>query len=309
MGKKDTITKNYMKENRVFADAFNYLLYNGQQMIQPEKLREIDTTEMAILQGGDQKHQDSETVQKYRDILKKTVVKEDGVENQTDIHYAMPVRNMIYDALQYGKQVSDIAAENRKTGKKRSGGEYLSGFYKEDKLTPVITLVIHFGTELWDGPESLHEMLRVNDKKILNYIPDYRIHLIDPARLTKEQLELFQTSLREVLGCIKYAKDKERLKEYITENTRMYMENAAAQVIKVITNTPITISEEEEIDMCQAVDEMIEDGIEEGRMEGFIKAYAGLIKDGLLSVKEAASRMHMTEEKFVKEMEKVDKRS
>ena len=65
--------------------------------------------------------------------------------------------------------------------------------------------------------------------------------------------------------------------------------------------------------MCQAVDEMIEDGREEGRvegrMEGFIKAYTGLIKDGLLSVKEAASRMHMTEEKFVEEMEKVDKRS
>ena len=52
--------------------------------------------------------------------------------------------------------------------------------------------------------------------------------------------------------------------------------------------------------MCQAVDEMIEDGREEGRMEGFIKAY---------SVKEAASRMHMTEEKFVEEMEKVDKSS
>ena len=56
--------------------------------------------------------------------------------------------------------------------------------------------------------------------------------------------------------------------------------------------------------MCQAVDEMIEDGRAEGRMEGFIKAYVGLIKDGLLSVKEAALRMHMTEEKFVEEMEK-----
>lgn len=89
----------------------------------------------------------------------------------------------------------------------------------------------------------------------------------------------------------------------------MYMENAAAQVIKAITNTPITISEEEEIDMCQAVDEMIEDGRAEGRMEGFIKAYAGLIKDGLLSVKEAALRMHMTEEKFVEEMEKVNEKS
>lgn len=26
-----------------------------------------------------------------------------GVEAQTDIHYAMPVRNVIYDALQYGR--------------------------------------------------------------------------------------------------------------------------------------------------------------------------------------------------------------
>ena len=317
MGKTDIVTKNYMRGSDIFADAFNFLIYNGEARIQSQSLQERDATELAVLFSNDSVKNETEVQQKYRDVLKRAVIMQNkeatylllGIENQTDIHYAMPVRNLIYDALQYGKQVSDITAENRKTGKKRSGGEYLSGFYKEDKLTPVITLVIHFGTELWDGPESLHEMLRVNDKKILNYIPDYRIHLIDPARLTKEQLELFQTSLREVLGCIKYAKDKERLKEYITENTRMYMENAAAQVIKAITNTPITISEEEEIDMCQAVDEMIEDGREEGRMEGFIKAYAGLIKDGLLSVKEAASRMHMTEEKFVEEMEKADKSS
>ena len=44
-----------------------------------------------------------------------------------------------------------------------------------------------------------------------------------------------------------------------------------------------------------AVDEMIEDGRAEGELFGFIKAYTGLIKDGLLSVKEAALRMHMTE--------------
>ena len=37
-----------------------------------------------------------------------------GIENQTDIHYVMPVRNMIYDALQYGKQVADTAANHRK---------------------------------------------------------------------------------------------------------------------------------------------------------------------------------------------------
>ncbi len=58
---------------------------------------------------------------KYRDVLKSAIIKQDdeaaylllGIENQTDIHYAMPVRNIIYDALQYGKQVADIAAKHR----------------------------------------------------------------------------------------------------------------------------------------------------------------------------------------------------
>ena len=29
MGMADAVTKQYMKENTVFADAFNFLLYNG----------------------------------------------------------------------------------------------------------------------------------------------------------------------------------------------------------------------------------------------------------------------------------------
>ena len=29
MGLADTVTKAYMKENTVFADAFNYLIYGG----------------------------------------------------------------------------------------------------------------------------------------------------------------------------------------------------------------------------------------------------------------------------------------
>ena len=51
----------------------------------------------------------------------------------------MPVRNIIYDALQYGKQVADIAAKHRASdgdSKGHSRGEYLSGFYKEDIPLP-----------------------------------------------------------------------------------------------------------------------------------------------------------------------------
>ena len=126
MSKKDTVTKAFMRENTVFADAFNYLIFNGKKVIQPERLQELDTTELVqlIAKGKNNKN---ESVQKYRDILKAAVIMEDenadylllGIENQTEIHYAMPVRNMIYDALQYGNQVAAIAAQNVKEKKRK----------------------------------------------------------------------------------------------------------------------------------------------------------------------------------------------
>lgn len=111
---------------------------------------------------------------------------------------------MIYDALQYGKQVADTAANHRKNDKsfrKCTSGEYLSGFYKEDVLKPVVTLVIHFGADEWDAPLSLHEMMGTQNEKLMHYVQDYQIHLIDPAKLTEEDLKKFTSSLREVSLC------------------------------------------------------------------------------------------------------------
>lgn len=49
MSKKDTVTKAFMRKNAVFADAFNYRIFNGKKVIQPERLRELDTTELVQL--------------------------------------------------------------------------------------------------------------------------------------------------------------------------------------------------------------------------------------------------------------------
>ena len=301
MGAADTVTKAYMRENAIFADAFNYMIYGGRRVIDPNSLKELDTTEIALPFGDDKT---DEAVQKYRDILKSAVIKEDkdaayvllGIENQTDIHYAMPVRNLIYDALQYGKQVSDVSAKHRKeSGNGHNRGEYLSGFYKEDRLTPVITLVVHFGADAWDGPLSLHEMMSVDKPEIMQMVPDYRIRLIDPARMKPEDLMKFETSLREVMGYIKYSKDKEGMKTYMAGNSRTMLERTAAQVIKAITNTPIEIPEGlEEVNVCEAIEEMMKDSKAEGKLD----AFAGLVKDGLLSVKDAAARLNMTEAEF-----------
>ena len=69
----------------------------------------------------------------------------------------MPVKNMVYDALQYAKQVSIAAASHKRSGDYRGadGDEYLSGFMKQDRLLPVVTLVVCF-----NGPSSnIHRML------------------------------------------------------------------------------------------------------------------------------------------------------
>ena len=43
MRQADTLTKEYLSNNEIFADVFNYLIYDGQQRILPENLIERDT--------------------------------------------------------------------------------------------------------------------------------------------------------------------------------------------------------------------------------------------------------------------------
>lgn len=132
MGKLDDSTKVYLQDNYVFADVCNFFLFDGKPVIDPNQLHEMDTTAVSIIPYTNRKNQGkADSVQKYRDVLKSVVVKQDseaayvlmGIENQSDIHYAMPVRNMVYDAMQYEKQVSkkyqSIVPDRNKKRKKR----------------------------------------------------------------------------------------------------------------------------------------------------------------------------------------------
>lgn len=298
MSSTDVVTKKYMQINRIFADAFNYLLYDGRAVIDPDGLRELDSTELAALFSDTgtvsstyrKNAANIETVQKYRDVLKSAVIKQDdmasyvilGIENQTKVNYAIAVKNIIYDALQYGRQVQKIAEAHRKNSagfRGRSSAEFLSGFCKDDYLRPVITLVIHFGADEWDGPLSLHDMIKFDDPTLIKFVPDYPVHLIDPAQLSDDELLKFSTSLREVLQYIKYSKDKEKLVEITSDNPRMFLEMSAAQVIGTVTDTPFNVYEEDgEVNMCQAIRELMEDARAEGRAE-MCQGIAELMED------------------------------
>ncbi|MBR1670748.1 MAG: hypothetical protein IJ695_08625 [Butyrivibrio sp.] len=67
MGKKDTISKDYLDQNIIFADAFNYYCYGREKVIKPEDLMELDPTELAVIR---KKMNRLITNKKMRDILR-----------------------------------------------------------------------------------------------------------------------------------------------------------------------------------------------------------------------------------------------
>ena len=57
-----------------------------------------------------------------------------GAENQAEIHYAMPVKSNLYDALEYAGQVEEAAKSHRKEMKrKKEEGEASA---EEGRKTP-----------------------------------------------------------------------------------------------------------------------------------------------------------------------------
>ena len=270
MGNIDKLTTKFMNHNDVFADAFNFFIYNGEKIIDASTLKPMDSHILLDIFDWDKPKQSYKTVQKYRDVFKQAVIKYNdeaayvllGVENQTDIHYAMPVRNMIYDALSYAEQVSARGYYNKKNKTAKDGVEFLSGFLKTDKLIPVITLVVYFGVEKWDGPISLHEMLDTNNDVVLKYIQDYRINLIEPSGIKEEELELFTSDLKEVLTFIKFSKDSEKIKEHYMDRGKVMIDNDAIRVIETVTNIKVPKKKgRKKTDMCEAINKLIEEEV------------------------------------------------
>ena len=317
LGTKDSKAKEYLSDNTRFSEICNYVLFDGEKVIKPENLKECDTTEVLSVFGIDRKQI---VKQKWRDLLKSVSVKHTGqmyviligAEAQTDIHYAMPVKTMIYDALNYGEQVNEAKKSHRKNKDYRSSDEFLSGFTLDDKLTPVITITLYLGTTQWDGPRSLAEMMPQMDERILPFINDYRINLLNPLEIT--DFSKFETGLRPLFELLKNASDEEKLNDLITNDetfTRVDVETVAA--INLFVGTDIKYDEKEEVvNMCKAWDDHKKRGIQEGMQRGMqqgmqqgrlFEIYLS-VQEGDYSAKRGAEKAEMSLDEFEKAMSK-----
>ena len=206
MGKSNAAVKNWISVKERFADFYNGTVFDGRQVVRAEELQEISGESDLILRDKDGK---AEELHRYRDVIMRWKGKMDLVilacENQEKVHYAMPVRNMIYDGLAYIQQMKEVW-EGHGEGRKPTEDEFLSRFLKDDKVKPIVTLVFYYGEKEWDGSRSLYEMMdfggeEEEQKNLKTFIPNYPINLVDVGRLGR--LDGFQTDLQVVFGMIK----------------------------------------------------------------------------------------------------------
>ena len=227
MGKKDIITKNYIRRPEIFADIFNYRLYGGKDRIQPDQLKEMDIAESLVTnqKGNGGRFGKAVTVEKYRDIKK---------------------------------------------------------IFKEDKIIPVITVVLYFGEKPWDGPRSLKDMMGWKGEEAASSIQDYKMNLLIPSEMKDAEIETLQSSLREVFYFLKYAGDWKKLEKILDKNERFRsLEKEAAVVISTLTNTEIKIKEsEEKQDMCEAIEQMKQESMEMGLEKAESKIIINMYRKG-----------------------------
>ena len=330
MANKEILTKEYMQLKDVFADVFNFFLFDGKEVIQPQQLREKNTDIFDIRRLPSAKKQ---PVQQFRDLLCLLSMTDDthsylllGIENQTQVQYALPIRGMLYDALQYRDQIKLItkqrrlerqqaaAQENHVTPAEQpwsdvpnvsanTSAEFLSGFQKEDRLHPVITVVIYFCTDPWYGPRSVHDMLSEISPELLEFIPNYKLHLIEPAALSCEQLQKFQSNLREILLCIKYANDKERLDTIIQDPRFGAVQYEAAAILNEFADLKLDLTDNHKggtINMLPGFEQLREDYKRQGQALGSFETQLTCVKSLManlnLDIEAAMKALDISEE-------------
>ncbi len=200
-------------------------------------------------------------------------------ETQQHVHYAMPVRSMVYEALEYVRQVQELEKQHLAKGEKLRSDEFLSGLTKDDRLKPVVSVVLYLGDD-WDGCKSLYEMLEIDETdektgQILPYLPRNQLKLISANDI--KHPEFFRTSLQHIFSMLKYRQTKDELYEYIQRNRaaleRMdHVEIMAAFILlgeqKRVEELFRSKAEREEIGMCKAIDDLIHDGEMRGEKRG-----------------------------------------
>ena len=269
---KDVSLKTFWRDNEHFADLFNATVFNGKQVLKPNKLTEMDTNVSATIQSKSY----NESITRNRDVVKKM---SDGVEFnilgleiQDKTHYAMPLRTMTYDALGYIKEYNDIKKHHKLNKDSFSSHEeFLSGINKSDRFHHIITLVLYYGESLWDGPTCLSDMMFSMPDNIKAYFSDYKLNLIQI--LDSDKYTFYNEDVRDVFNIIRniYNDDFDSIyREYESRNVDIDVMELICNITSVPKLMDLCTDTEQggTVNMCEAMKRFQAECESKGMKEG-----------------------------------------
>ena len=269
---KDVSLKTFWRDNEHFADLFNATVFNGKQVLKPDKLTEMDTDVSATIHSKSY----NESITRNRDVVKKM---SDGVEFnilgleiQDKTHYAMPLRTMTYDALGYIKEYNDIKKHHKLNKDSFSSHEeFLSGINKSDRFHPIITLVLYYGESLWDGPTCLSDMMISMPDNIKAYFSDYKLNLVQI--LDSDKYTFYNEDVRDVFNIIRniYNDDFDSIyREYESRNVDIDVMELICNITSVPKLMDLCIDNEQggTVNMCEAMKRFQAECESKGMKEG-----------------------------------------
>ena len=269
---KDVSRKTFWRDNEHFADLFNATVFNGKQVLKPDKLTEMDTDVSATIHSKSY----NESITRNRDVVKKM---SDGVEFnilgleiQDKTHYAMPLRTMTYDALGYIKEYNDIKKHHKLNKDSFSSHEeFLSGINKSDRFHPIITLVLYYGESLWDGPTCLSDMMISMPDNIKAYFSDYKLNLVQI--LDSDKYTFYNEDVRDVFNIIRniYNDDFDSIyREYESRNVDIDVMELICNITSVPKLMDLCTDTEQggTVNMCEAMKRFQAECESKGMKEG-----------------------------------------
>ena len=325
MGKIDVVVNRYCSDKLRFADLFNGTFFGGKQVVKAEELTLSSPvyrqTKVALGQEDDELSElkQEDYLARTRDIRMKN--KEGisfrilAVESQEKIDYSMPFRMMQYDVLEYQQQVNKI---RRRNGRVRNGKrKYLGKLRKSDRLWPVYTICVYYGTRRWDGPRSLRDMMDfgTDEEGMSTFFADYPFRLFCVNEM--KDFSVFKTELQDVFKLMQYRQEKEKMLQLIEQNPQYQnLDEETLELLAIVVDEPRIWEQRNKYkqvgkhggyNMCKAWKEMKKDaraeGRREGREEGALEMLCELVRDGLIRVEDAAKRVNMSEELFLAKMQ------
>ena len=276
---KDRAAKNFFSDPKIFSEFVNLSLFNGEERIKAEDLREIDPANSTVFTKN-------KSLEVLVDNLYDSTVKESdenvyaiiGLESQADSDKHMVIRAGIASLLIYDNQIATI-----KEG---------------EKLKPVYIIVFNMLDRKWSNATDLRKLLSKEAIKVFGYpLVNAGYYVLDPHELKGEKINKISKPLKLVLNIIKNQGDKKELLSYInSEEAFKNLDYKTAKLLETIMK--VDIPNDGGYNMCKAIEDIKNDGRFEGKSETLYE----LTRDGIITKEIAANKLNITVEKFEKDM-------